>query len=67
MKGIYDFSRNPAHRDCTVAGLKALKGSGRKLSMSNPADPEPDHRFWPDAVRPVAESMCFHSGVGLTP
>ena len=38
MKGIYDFSRNPAHCDCTVAGLKALKGSGRKLSMSNPAD-----------------------------
>lgn len=38
MKGIYDFSHNPAHRDCTVAGLKALKGSGRKLSMSNPAD-----------------------------
>ena len=38
MKGIYDFSRNPAHCDCTVAGLKALKGSGTKLSMSNPAD-----------------------------
>ena len=38
MKGLYDFSHNPAHRDCTVAGLKALKGSGTKLSMSNPAD-----------------------------
>ena len=37
MKGIYDFSRNPAHAS-TVAGLKALKGSGTKLSMSNPAD-----------------------------
>jgi len=38
MKRIYDFSRNPAHRNYTFADLKALKGSGRKLSMSNPAD-----------------------------
>ena len=38
MKRIYDFSRNPAHRNYTVADLKALKGSGTKLSMSNPAD-----------------------------
>ena len=28
MKRIYDFSRNPAHRNYTVADLKALKGSG---------------------------------------
>ena len=38
MKRIYDFSRNPAHRNYTVADLKALKGYGTKLSMSNPAD-----------------------------
>ncbi|MEO0977978.1 MAG: 3-methyl-2-oxobutanoate hydroxymethyltransferase [Pseudomonadota bacterium] len=38
MKRIYDFSRNPAKRNYTVADLKALKGSGRTLSMANPAD-----------------------------
>lgn len=38
MKRIYDFSRNPAVRNYTVADLKALKGSGKKLSMANPAD-----------------------------
>ena len=38
MKRIYDFSRNPAWRNYTVADLRALKGSGRKLSMANPAD-----------------------------
>lgn len=38
MKRIYDFSRNPAMRNYTVADLKALKGSGKKLSMANPAD-----------------------------
>lgn len=38
MKRIYDFSRNPATRNYTVADLKALKGSGKKLSMANPAD-----------------------------
>lgn len=38
MKRIYDFSRNPAMRNYTVADLKALKGSGTKLSMANPAD-----------------------------
>lgn len=38
MKRIYDFSRNPAIRNYTVADLKALKGSGKKLSMANPAD-----------------------------
>lgn len=38
MKRIYDFSRNPAERNYTIADLKALKGSGRKLSMANPAD-----------------------------
>lgn len=38
MQRIYDFSRAPAKRNYTVADLRALKGSGRKLSMSNPAD-----------------------------
>lgn len=38
MKRIYDFSRNPAERNYTVSDLQALKGSGRKLSMANPAD-----------------------------
>lgn len=37
MRRIYDFSRKPAWRNCTVADLRALKGSGRKLSMANPA------------------------------
>jgi 3-methyl-2-oxobutanoate hydroxymethyltransferase len=38
MKRIYDFSRNPAMRNYTVADLKALKGSDKTLSMANPAD-----------------------------
>ncbi len=38
MKRIYDFSRSPSARNYTVADLQALKGSGRKLSMSNPAN-----------------------------
>ena len=38
MKRIYDFSRQPAVRNYTVADLRALKGSGRTLSMSNPAN-----------------------------
>ncbi len=38
MTRIYDFSRNPADRNYTVAGLRALKGSGRTLSMANPAN-----------------------------
>ena len=40
MKKIYDFSRKAAKRNYTVADLKALKGSGRTLSMSNPANIE---------------------------
>ncbi|MEM7285655.1 MAG: 3-methyl-2-oxobutanoate hydroxymethyltransferase [Actinomycetota bacterium] len=39
MKRIYDFGRSPAQRNYTVADLKALKGTGTKLSMSNPANP----------------------------
>jgi len=38
MKRIYDFGRRPAKRNYTVADLKALKGSDKKLSMSNPKD-----------------------------
>ncbi|MEM7193324.1 MAG: 3-methyl-2-oxobutanoate hydroxymethyltransferase [Pseudomonadota bacterium] len=38
MKRIYDFSRSPARRNYTVSDLQALKGSGKKLSMSNPAN-----------------------------
>ena len=38
MQRIYDFGRRPARRNYTVADLQALKGSGRRLSMSNPKD-----------------------------
>ena len=38
MKRMYDFSRTPAQRNYTVADLQALKGSDKKLSMSNPAN-----------------------------
>ncbi len=38
MRRIYDFGRKPAKRNYTVADLKALKGTGKKLSMSNPAN-----------------------------
>lgn len=38
MKRIYDFSRTPSARNYTISDLKALKSSGRKLSMSNPAN-----------------------------
>ena len=38
MKRIYDFGRRPANRNYTVADLQALKGSGERLSMSNPKD-----------------------------
>ncbi|MDA7966439.1 3-methyl-2-oxobutanoate hydroxymethyltransferase [Ruegeria sp.] len=40
MKRIYDFARRPAARNYTIADLQALKGSGRKLSMSNPSTPD---------------------------
>ena len=38
MKRIYDFSRNPATRNYTISDLQALKGTGTKLSMANPAN-----------------------------
>ncbi|MEM7074255.1 MAG: 3-methyl-2-oxobutanoate hydroxymethyltransferase [Pseudomonadota bacterium] len=40
MKRIYDFSRNPAQRNYTLSDLQALKGTGTKLSMANPANNE---------------------------
>jgi len=40
LKRIYDFSRTPAQRNYTIADLQALKGTGKKLSMSNPANAE---------------------------
>jgi len=38
MRRIYDFSRTKAARNHTVYDLQQLKGSGRKLSMSTPAN-----------------------------
>lgn len=38
MKRIYDFSRNPATRNYTIADLQALKGTQNTLSMANPAN-----------------------------
>ena len=38
MKNIYTFGRKPAKRNYTVADLQALKGSGKRLSMCNPAN-----------------------------
>ena len=38
MKRIYHMGRAPAARNYTVADLQALKGSGKKLSMANPAN-----------------------------
>ncbi|MEM6375998.1 MAG: 3-methyl-2-oxobutanoate hydroxymethyltransferase [Pseudomonadota bacterium] len=40
MKRIYDFSRKPAQRNYTLSDLQALKGTGTKLSMANPANTE---------------------------
>lgn len=40
MKRIYDFARRPTLRNYTIDGLRALKGSSKKLSMSNPSNPE---------------------------
>lgn len=40
MKDIYDFGRKPARRNYTIDDLRALKGSGRRLSMCNPGNAE---------------------------
>lgn len=38
MKQIYDFARKPAQRNYTIDDLRALKGSGQRLTMCNPAN-----------------------------
>ena len=38
MKEIYTFGRKPAQRNYTIDDLQALKGSGRRLTMCNPAN-----------------------------
>ena len=38
MRNIYTFGRKPAQRNFTVKDLQDLKGSGRRLSMCNPAN-----------------------------
>ena len=40
MNRIYDFSRSPVRRNYTVFELQALKGSGKKLSMSKSQTPK---------------------------
>lgn len=40
MKRIYDFSRKPAVRNYTISDLQALKHTGKKLTMTNPVNPE---------------------------
>ena len=37
MKNIYTFGRKPAQRNYTIPDLRALKGSGQRLTMCNPA------------------------------
>ena len=37
MKNIYTFGRKPAQRNYTIPDLRALKGSGNRLTMCNPA------------------------------
>jgi 3-methyl-2-oxobutanoate hydroxymethyltransferase len=38
MKDIYTFGRKPAQRNYTIDDLRALKGSGRRLTMCNPGN-----------------------------
>ena len=38
MKNIYTFGRKPAKRNFTVKDLQDLKGSGKRLTMCNPAN-----------------------------
>ena len=38
MKDIYNFARKPGKRNYTLDDLQALKGSGKRLSMCNPAN-----------------------------
>ena len=38
MKSVYSFGRRPAKRNYTLDDLQALKGSGKRLTMCNPAN-----------------------------
>ena len=40
MKRIYDFARQNSARNYTISDLQALKVSGKKLTMANPANAE---------------------------
>lgn len=77
MKRIYDFARRPAQRNYTVADLQALKGSGRKLSMANPANADELRAcvdagidllvVWESQIEEVRQIAPYHfAGVGST-
>ena len=77
MKRLYDFSRSPAQRNYTIADLQALKGSGKKLSMSNPANADELRAcmaagidllvVWESQIEEVRQIAPHHfAGVGST-
>ncbi len=77
MKRIYDFSRSPSARNYTVSDLKALKGSDKKLSMSNPANADELRAcldagidllvVWESQIEEVRQIAPHHfAGVGST-
>lgn len=77
VKRIYDFGRAPAKRNYTVADLKALKGTGTTLSMSNPANPTEIQAcveagidlmvIWAEQLAEAREIAPYHfMGVGST-
>ena len=77
MKRIYDFSRSPSARNYTIADLQALKGSGKKLSMSNPANADELRAcieagidllvVWESQIEEVRQIAPHHfAGVGST-
>ena len=77
MKRMYDFSRSPAQRNYTIADLQALKGSGKKLSMSNPANADELRAciaagidllvVWESQIEEVRQIAPHHfAGVGST-
>ena len=77
MKRIYDFSRTPAQRNYTIADLQALKGSDKKLSMSNPANADELRAcvaagidllvVWESQIEQVRQIAPYHfAGVGST-
>ena len=74
---MYDFSRSPAQRNYTIADLQALKGSGKKLSMSNPANADELRAciaagidllvVWESQIEEVRQIAPHHfAGVGST-